>query len=95
MKSRKLVIMRHFIPIALLLFFSISGFASAAQDNVIEVEAEGSDFVRRELDGQGRRRARRALRALLTRPHTDWHRGPRMVPRRIAGVRNRHRLHLA
>jgi hypothetical protein len=42
MKSRKLVIMRHFIPIALLLFFSISDFASAAEDNVIEVEAEGS-----------------------------------------------------
>lgn len=42
MKNRKRVIIRHFISIALLTFFSISGFASAAEDNAIEVEAEGS-----------------------------------------------------
>ncbi len=41
MKSIKRVIC-HFIPITLLLIFSISGFAAAAQDNVIEVEAESS-----------------------------------------------------
>jgi hypothetical protein len=33
--------MRNFIPIALLMFFSINGLASAAEDNVFEVEAEG------------------------------------------------------
>ncbi|MGD2097318.1 MAG: hypothetical protein PVG35_07025 [Desulfobacterales bacterium] len=36
------IIMRHFIPITLLFFFSISGLTSAGEDNVIEVEAEGS-----------------------------------------------------
>ena len=33
--------MRNFIPIALLMFFSINALASAAEDNVFEVEAEG------------------------------------------------------
>jgi hypothetical protein len=41
MKSRKMI-MRHFIPIILLFFSSISGLTSAGEDNVIEVEAEGS-----------------------------------------------------
>jgi hypothetical protein len=40
MKSRKLIIMGYLFPIALLLFFLISGLASAAEDNLIEVEAE-------------------------------------------------------
>jgi hypothetical protein len=33
--------LRNFIPIALLMFFSINALASAAEDNVFEVEAEG------------------------------------------------------
>ncbi|MEJ2219486.1 MAG: hypothetical protein P8X80_01605 [Desulfobacterales bacterium] len=35
-------IIRKLIPITLLLIFSISGFALAAEDNVIEIEAAGS-----------------------------------------------------
>jgi hypothetical protein len=41
MKSRKIRIMCNFFPIALLLFFSISGLSSTTEDNVLEVEAEG------------------------------------------------------
>jgi hypothetical protein len=41
LESRELIIMRDFILIALLMFFPINGFASAAEDNVFEVEAEG------------------------------------------------------
>jgi hypothetical protein len=41
LKSRDLIIMRNFILIAFLIFFSINGLASAAEDDVFEVETEG------------------------------------------------------
>jgi hypothetical protein len=42
MKSRKMIIRCNFFAIALLSFFSISGLASTAEDNALEVETEGS-----------------------------------------------------